>query len=131
MPKHNGGNTHAQAVAEDTEKPGIKTVIVFADLSGPPWCNFAHAAPPAVTSLFPAGGQRGTTVEVTAAGTFERWPVQAWASGRGLEVKAGKEKGKLTVTVAADATPGTYWLRLYDEQGASSPRPVLVGTLPE
>jgi hypothetical protein len=89
----------------------------------------AFAAPPAVTSLFPAGAQRGTTVEVTAAGKFERWPVQAWVSGRGVEVKP--DKGKLSVTVAADALPGTYWLRLYDEEGASSLRPFLVGTLPE
>jgi len=53
----------------------------------------ACAAPPAVTSLFPAGAQRGTTVEVTAAGTFERWPVQAWISGHGVAVAPGKDKG--------------------------------------
>jgi hypothetical protein len=91
----------------------------------------ARAAPPAVTSLFPAGAQRGMTAEVTAAGTFEHWPVQAWASGRGVEVKAGTDKGKLSISVARDAVPGTYWLRLFDEQGASAPRPFLVGTLPE
>src|SRR5262249_16056256 len=73
----------------------------------------------------------GTTVEVTAAGTFERWPVQAWVSGRGVSVESGKDKGKLSVIVAADAVPGTYLLRLYDEHGASSLRPFLVGTLPE
>jgi hypothetical protein len=93
--------------------------------------SIGRAAPPAVTSLFPAGAQRGTSVEVAAAGTFERWPVQAWASDRGVEVRAGHEKGKLFVTVAADAAPGVYWLRLFDEQGASAPRPFLVGTLPE
>jgi len=89
------------------------------------------AAPPVLTSVFPAGTQRGTTVEVTAAGTFEHWPVQAWVSGRSVSVELGKDKGKLSVTVAADAVPGTYWLRLFDEQGASSLRPFLVGTLPE
>jgi hypothetical protein len=93
--------------------------------------RFASAAPPAVTTLFPAGAQRGTTVEVTASGTFERWPVQAWVSGRGVDVKATTDKGKLTVIVAADAVPGTYFLRLFDDQGASSLRPFLVGTLPE
>jgi len=91
----------------------------------------AFAAPPVVTSLFPGGAQRGTTVEVTATGTFERWPVQTWVSGRGVEVKPQKDKGKLSVTVAADAVPGTWFLRLFDEQGASSLRPFLVGTLPE
>lgn len=89
------------------------------------------AAPPTPTYLFPAGGQRGTTVEVTAAGTFAAWPVHVWVSGRGVGAKAAADKGKLTVTVAADATPGVYWLRLYDDTGASGLRPFLVGTLPE
>ncbi len=91
----------------------------------------AHAAPPTVTYLFPAGAQRGTTAEITAGGTFGRWPVQVWVSDRGIDVQPGKDKGKLTVTVAADVVPGTYWLRLYDEQGASAPRPFIVGTVPE
>src|SRR5581483_2412519 len=77
------------------------------------------------------GAQRGTTVEVTAGGTFERWPVKAWVSGQGVEVKPAGDKGKLSVTVAADAVPGTYWIRLHDEQGAGIPRPFVVGTLPE
>ena len=37
--------------------------------------------------------------------------MQVWASGKGVAVKPGKDKGKLTVTVAADAAPGVYWLR--------------------
>jgi hypothetical protein len=90
-----------------------------------------EAAPPALTSLYPAGAQRGTTVEVTATGTFERWPVHAWASHKGVEVKTAKTKGKLSVTVAADVPPGTCWLRLHDDQGASSLRPFLIGSLPE
>ena len=49
-------------------------------------CSTADAAPPAITHLFPAGGQRGTSVSVTAAGTFASWPVQVWASGKGLTV---------------------------------------------
>jgi hypothetical protein len=91
----------------------------------------ATAAPPNVTYLYPAGAPQGAAVEVTAGGTFERWPVSAWVSGKGVEAKAGKDKGKLTLTVAADAAPGLYWLRLYDEQGASPLRPFVVGTLPE
>src|SRR5438552_2362245 len=89
------------------------------------------AAPPSVTYLYPAGARRGTTVEVTAAGNFERWPVRAWADRRGVEVRPAKDPGKLSVTVAADVVPGVCWVRLYDEQGASAPRPFLIGTLPE
>ena len=70
-------------------------------------------------------------MEVLAGGAFERWPARAWASGQGLTVKPSRDKGRLTVTAAANARPGTYWLRLFDDEGASSLRPFLVGTLPE
>ena len=91
----------------------------------------ATAAPPKVDYFFPAGAQRGTTVEVTVGGVFERWPVQAWINGKGVEVTPAKTNGKLTVAVAADAEPGVYGIRLFDEQGASIARPFIVGTLPE
>lgn len=89
------------------------------------------AAPPKVDYLFPAGGQRGTTVNVTATGTFERWPVKAWADNPGVAVKAGKGKGELSITIAKDAEPGLASIRLYDEQGASVARPFFVGVLPD
>lgn len=91
----------------------------------------AISAPPTLTYLHPAGSQRGTTTDITAGGTFERWPVQVWASDKAIIAKAGKDKGKLSVTIAADAVPGTYWFRLHDEQGASTLRPFIVGTLPD
>jgi hypothetical protein len=94
------------------------------------WAS-AQAAPPTLTYLFPAGAQRGQTIEVTAGGSFDPWPVQVWVDGKGIAVQAAKDKGKLSVTVAPDAVPGIYWIRLYNEQGATSPRPFLVGTLPE
>jgi hypothetical protein len=99
-------------------------VALLAPLSAP-------AAPPALTYLYPAGAQQGKTVEVSAGGTFDRWPVRAWVDRPGVEVKAAKDRGKLAVTVSADAAPGVYWLRLHDEQGASALRPFVVGTLPE
>ena len=91
----------------------------------------ARAAPPKLDYLFPAGAQRGTNVEITAAGMFERWPVKAHLEGNGVEVKPAKTSGKLTVTVAKDAEPGVYWIRLYDDEGATIARPFIVGMLPE
>jgi hypothetical protein len=90
-----------------------------------------RAAPPSLTYLFPAGAPQGKTVEVTAGGTFARWPVQAWTDRKDVEIKAAKDKGKLTVAVAAEAVPGVCWVRLHDEQGASELRPFLIGSLPE
>lgn len=94
-------------------------------------CGSASAAPPTLTYLYPAGAQRGTTAEVTAAGSFDKWPVKVWASGKGVVVEPGKDKGKYSVKVAADAVPGVYWLRAHNPDGASPLRPFIVGTLPE
>ena len=106
---------------------GLRTVTLLAAVLLAP---SAAAAPPPLTTLFPAGARRGTSVEVTAGGA-SHWPVRGWASGKGVAIRAAKEKGKLLVSVAADAVPGIYWIRLHDDQGASPLRPFLVGTLPE
>ncbi|HEX5104561.1 MAG TPA: PPC domain-containing protein [Pirellulaceae bacterium] len=107
----------------------------LASLAGPTllaiFAATAGAAPPKVNYLFPAGAQRGQTASVTASGEFSNWPVQVWADRPGLTATCEKDKGKLKVEVAADAVPGTYWLRLYDSEGAAVMRPFVVGTLPE
>jgi hypothetical protein len=102
----------------------VVCVLVFVPLS-------ASAAPPVLDYLFPAGARRGTTSELVASGTFGGWPLQAWADDKGIAIKPGKEKGKFSVTIAADAAPGIHWVRLYDREGASALRPFLIGTLPE
>lgn len=89
------------------------------------------AAPPSITTLTPAGGQRGTTVAVTAAGTFDQWPAKVWCDTPGVTVTAEKEKGKFTLKLAADAPLGPVWLRAHDDSGASELRPFVVGGLPE
>ncbi len=88
-----------------------------------------HAAPPKVDYLFPAGGQQGQTVTVTASGTFN-WPVKAWVDRDGVTVEPAEKKGELKITAAPTAA-GVYWLRLHDDEGASAPRPWVVGALPE
>ncbi len=93
-------------------------------------CASVEAAAPEVRTLFPAGGQRGTTVEVTLAGKQEPWPVNAWTSTPGLAITAG-DKGKLQIAIAADAEPGLHWIRVYNAEGTSPPRPFVVGTLGE
>lgn len=96
------------------------------------WAHIStlFAAGPELRSLMPAGGQRGATIEVAAAGNFPKWPVQAWIDRPGLTLTPG-EKGKLTVSIAPDAAAGEYWIRLADPDGAAAPRPFIVGTLAE
>ena len=83
-----------------------------------------------MTYLFPAGAQQGQSVEVKV-GDASAWPVQIWVSDPALTASPAEEKGKLAIAVADAAPPGVYWLRLYNEEGATSLRPFLVGTLPE
>jgi hypothetical protein len=89
------------------------------------------AAPPTLTSIHPPGGQQGKSVDVTAVGTFATWPVNCWASGKGIEFKPQKEKGRFTVAIAANVPSGQYWVRLVNGEGASEQRPFFVGSLPE
>ena len=94
--------------------------------------SLASAAPPEVTTLIPTGVTRGQTAEVTVGGNLGgTWPVQVWTDNPGLTVEALESRGKLKVTAAADARPGLTWIRLIGADGASVPRPLFVGSLPE
>jgi hypothetical protein len=91
-----------------------------------------HADPPGLDYLFPAGFARGTTTEkVTVGGATDPWPVKSWVNHEGIQVTAEEEKGRLKVVVDPDVPPGVYFLRLYNDQGVSSPRPLLVGGVAE
>jgi hypothetical protein len=93
--------------------------------------NAAVAAPPELKSLAPAGAQRGTSTTITAAGTFPKWPVQAWVSGDGVRLEPLKDKGKFTANVDRDAAPGVRWVRLIGDDGVSKVRPLVISSLPE
>ncbi|MEW6305254.1 MAG: PPC domain-containing protein [Verrucomicrobiota bacterium] len=88
----------------------------------------AHSAAPVLEHLYPAGGQQGTTVNVTANGKFEPWPVEVWTDHPGLVFKADKDKGKFTVEVSKDVPVGPHLVRVYNADGASVPRFFLVNT---
>ncbi len=95
------------------------------------WAVPTFAKPPTLDGLFPPGARRGRTIPVTASGQFEHWPVRVWCSTPGIEIAAGNEKGKLAVKVAETVPTGVHWIRLADDEGATPPRPFLVGTLQE
>lgn len=94
-------------------------------------CGELLSAAPTVSTLTPAGGQRGTAVAVMAAGTFDQWPAKVWCGTPGVAVTADKDKGKFKVAVAADTPLGVAWLRFHDDTGASQLRPFVVGGLAE
>ena len=92
------------------------------------WPSRSHAAAPTLTRLFPAGGQRGTTVKVECTGKF-KWPVKIWAPG--VKVVALKDSGQIQVTIPADLAADRVWIRLYDAEGASPALPFLLSNLTE
>lgn len=97
-------------------------------------CAFASAllaAPPKLAELFPAGGQRGQTVAVTAAGEFASWPVDFWCDQPGVQITPDKDKGKISIVLAEDVTPGVCWIRAFNAEGGSSPRPFMIEQLAE
>jgi hypothetical protein len=95
-------------------------------------CLFAArdgwSAAPTLTSLFPAGGQRGSKITVTCTGSFT-WPVKVWAPG--IEVIPTADSGKVEITIPADLAADRVWIRLYNEEGASVIQPFLIGGLKE
>ncbi|MEC9348187.1 MAG: hypothetical protein VX387_00585 [Planctomycetota bacterium] len=96
----------------------------------------AEDKPPTLTGMFPQGACRGSSVAVTVSGELTSWPLNCWICDdrereTNLVCKTMEAKGKLTITVPADAQAGVYWLRLYNKEGASSPRPFLVSELPD
>lgn len=96
----------------------------------------AKDKPPTLTGMFPQGACRGSSVAVTVSGELTSWPLNCWICDdrereTNLVCKTMEAKGKLTITVPADAQAGVYWLRLYNKDGASAPRPFLVSELPD
>ena len=86
------------------------------------------SAPPTLTNVFPAGGQRGTKVAVTCTGTFT-WPTKVWSPG--VDAIPTAESGKLEVTIPTDLPADRLWIRLYNSEGVSAFLPFLIGSLKE
>jgi hypothetical protein len=96
----------------------------------------AHAAAPTVDYLYPAGGQQGSTVEVTvgvAKGDvkIEPWPVSVWTDSPGFELKAERKNGTFTATIGKEVPPGPHLVRFYNAEGASPPRVFVVSKVRE
>lgn len=92
----------------------------------------AFAEPPAVTTLFPAGIQQGTTAELKLTGKPGAQPVSVWTATDGLgEFKFSEKGDTLTLTASAETKPGLHWIRFYNPEGTTSLLPIIVGALPE
>ncbi|MBS0211239.1 MAG: PPC domain-containing protein [Planctomycetes bacterium] len=89
------------------------------------------AAPPKPTGVFPLGVQRGQSVTLTVSGAMKPWPAQVQTSGAGITLTPEKEEGRFKLSATADAEPGLRLVRFFNDEGASTPQAIVVGTLPE
>jgi hypothetical protein len=92
----------------------------------------AHAqTTPQIGYLFPAGGQRGKTVDVELFGKYMPGPCGVWIGGSGVSSKSKTTTDRLSLAIAADAVVGSHNVRIFSAQGGSTPRPFFVGEFPE
>ncbi|MEO8368547.1 MAG: hypothetical protein ABI806_05060 [Candidatus Solibacter sp.] len=105
---------------------------MLALVSGAP--QLLEPVQPVLAWVYPAGGQRGTTFEVTASGT-SIVPQTVLVTGGGVTGKlvdgAAPNKVKFSVTIAANAEPGERELRILNAGGVSNGFRFKVGELPE
>jgi hypothetical protein len=89
------------------------------------------AAAPTLEHLFPLSAAVGSTQTVTVAGKFDPWPPRFWIQGAGITWTPETNAGKARLEIADDATPGPRFLRLFNDDGASEPRFLLVTPQPD
>ena len=106
------------------------------------WCALPAAAQlpaPILNSIFPAGGQKGTKIEVTLSGLEIEDATQLQFTHSGLtaapktpaDPSAKPGSAKFSVNVAPDVPAGLYEVRVVTPYGISNPRAFQVGSLPE
>lgn len=135
-------------------KPSFKLLAIASLLAGQ--TTDATAKQPYVTYIFPAGAQRGTTVDVKVGGHFLHESAAFRLDGSGVEAPARIQRGHTvwfegpvipqppsqrsedypvdyhgTFKVAADATLGAREWSVSTAQGATVPMKFVIGTFPE
>ncbi|HEX5102752.1 MAG TPA: PPC domain-containing protein [Pirellulaceae bacterium] len=115
-----------------------------------------RADPPHASYIFPAGGQRGTTVDVKVGGHFLHERAAFEMLGPGVTAPGELVRGETVwfegplirqpasqrsedypqdyagqIAIAADSPPGERWWRCWNAQGVTAALPFAIGDLPE
>ena len=89
------------------------------------------AAAPTLDHFYPVAVQVGSTNSVAAIGKFDPWPPKVWVDAPGILFNAETNSGKFSVEIASNAHVGPHLIRLFNEQGASGPRFLIVTREPQ
>src|ERR1041385_3245464 len=90
-----------------------------------------HAGAPSLDHFYPVAVQVGSTNSVTVIGKFDPWPPRVWVDANGIVFNAETNSGKFTVEIATNAPVGPHLVRVFNEQGPSGPRFLIVPREPQ
>lgn len=86
---------------------------------------------PQIGYLFPAGAQRGTSVDIIVGGKYMPGPCGVWVGDAGVRAASLTTEGTIALTIDPQAEAGSRPVRIHSVQGGSSPRSFVIGELPE
>lgn len=86
---------------------------------------------PAIERLIPAGGQRGTTVDIKLVGKPGDGDLRVVSENDSIIFATNETKDAASVAISETARPGVHWLRFCNAHGATELMPFLVGMIPE
>ena len=87
--------------------------------------------PPAIERLIPAGGQRGTTVDVKLVGKPGDGNLRVVSDSDSIVLTPNEKKDAASVAIGETTQPGVHWLRFCNSDGATELKPFMVGMIQE
>jgi hypothetical protein len=97
----------------------IRLAVAFVGL---PMLSISLSADaPTLRHLYPAGGSVASSVSIHIVGDAKPWPPNVWAEHKGIAFVAQEKEKEFKVSIAADVKPGVYFIRLFNQEGASAP----------
>jgi hypothetical protein len=86
---------------------------------------------PAISRIVPAGGQRGTTIDVKLVGKPGDGDLRVIGDGDSIVFTPNEKKDAASVVISETSRPGIHWLRFCNADGATELKPFVVGLIPE
>lgn len=87
--------------------------------------------PPAIDRINPAGGQRGTTIDVKLVGKPGDGDLRVVGEDDSIVFTPNEKKDAASVVINETTRPGVHWLRFCNADGATQLKPFIVGLIPE